>query len=203
MLNTLNKNKILDAARFVFAKHGFRKASLADMARPLGVANTALYHYFPGGKRELFDAVIQREEDILLSEMHRAVQAMTDPRRRLRALILAKLKHIQGLRALLDVPVDVGEEIAKIYYAHETAFHEKELEMLRQVLAEGRQAGVFRISDVAPTAATIRKVLRYMEFPLVFEKDREHMERDVDALLKVLFYGIVDPALNDPEERCL
>lgn len=193
---SLNKDKILDAARAAFAKHGFRKTALADIARPLGVAKTAVYHYFPGGKRELFDAVIQREEDAILAEMRRAVLETSDPRDRLRMLILAKLAHVQGLRELLDVSMDVGEEIAKIYYAHETAFHERELEMLRQILASGREEGIFCCPDAALASRTIRKVLRYMEFPLVFEKDRENMERDVDALLDILFYGIVDPALS-------
>ncbi|MDD5169804.1 MAG: helix-turn-helix domain containing protein, partial [Syntrophales bacterium] len=93
MANNLDRNKILDVSRAVFARHGFRKASLTDIVRPLGVAKAALYHHFPGGKREILHAVIQREEDAVLMEMRRAADAGESPQAKLQALIRAKLAH--------------------------------------------------------------------------------------------------------------
>ena len=61
MAITLDREKIIDSARQQFAKLGLRKASLTDIARPLGVGKTAIYHHFPGGKRELMEEVTHRE----------------------------------------------------------------------------------------------------------------------------------------------
>lgn len=191
MAVTLDKNKILDAGLAVFAKHGFRKASLAEIARPLGVAKTALYHHFPGGKRELLHTLIQREEDLVLCEMRHAVAAQTDPREQLRAFILAKLCHFSCLRELLDVSQDVGEEIFLIYKTHETSFHEAEKIMIQQILDTGCEQELFHMADTARTASNLRMVLHQLEFPFVFEKKREDREQDVDVLLDILFYGIV------------
>jgi AcrR family transcriptional regulator len=201
MAVTLDKNKILDAGLTVFARHGFRKASLADIAHPLGVAKTALYHHFPGGKRELLHALIQREADLVLDKMRRSLASEKDPRAQLRALIASKLNHFSRLRELLNVSSDVGEEIYLIYKTHETSFHDSEDAMIKQILDTGCKTGLFRIEDTDQTAAHIRLVLHHLEFPFVFEKSGADREKDIDALLNLLFYGIVKRPTNSRENE--
>ena len=201
MAVTLDKNKILDSGLAVFARHGFRKASLADIAHPLGVAKTALYHHFPGGKRELLHALIQREADLVLDKMRHALASETDPRMQLRTLIVSKLNHFSRLRELLDVSTDVGEEIYFIYKSHETSFHDAEDTMIKQILDRGCETGLFRIDNPAETAAHIRMVLHHLEFPFVFEKNNADREKDIDALLNLLFYGIVKRSTNSKENE--
>ena len=48
-------NHILDAALPVFVRHGFRKASMADIARAANISRASLYLSF-GSKEELFRA---------------------------------------------------------------------------------------------------------------------------------------------------
>lgn len=50
---------ILDAALPVFVRHGFRKTSMADIARAAGISRAALYLSF-GSKEELFRAGSER-----------------------------------------------------------------------------------------------------------------------------------------------
>jgi AcrR family transcriptional regulator len=186
----LDRNKILDVCRAEVAKHGFRKASLTDIARHLGVVKTALYHHFPGGKRELMNALIQREEDIVLHEMRETLKVKEDPKKMLRNLILAKLTHFHRLRDLFDVIIDVGEEVANIYYEHKTAFHSAELGIIQSVIKTGQELNIFRpSSNVMRLASSIQSVLHHLELPLVFNS-RKDMEKEVDELLAVLFYGI-------------
>ena len=52
----LTTRALLDAARGLFARHGYAQASLADIVAPPGVTKRALYHYF-GRKEELFRAI--------------------------------------------------------------------------------------------------------------------------------------------------
>lgn len=190
MATALERNRILDACLSAVARHGFRKASLTDIARPLGVAKTALYHHFPGGKRELMNAVIQREEDIVLHEMRETIKVKEDPKKMLRNLILAKLTHFSRLRELFDVIIDVGEEVAQIYYQHKTTFQTAELGMIQNILQIGQEQNMFRPSNMTRLASIIHSVLHHLELPLVFNS-REDMEQIVDELLAVLFYGIV------------
>ncbi len=189
MAISLDRNKILDVCRAEVARHGFRKASLTDIARHLGVVKTALYHHFPGGKRELMNAVIQREQDIVLHEMLETIKIKEDPKKMLRNLILAKLTHFHRLRELFDVVIDVGEEVAKIYYEHKTTFQTAELDMIQSILQIGQEQNVFQHANMTRLASIIQSDLHYLELPLVFNSS-EDMEQIVDELLAILFYGI-------------
>lgn len=188
---SLDKTQILDAARAAFARHGFRKTSLGDIAQPLGVAKTALYHHFPGGKEDIFHAVINREEETVLANMEEAVALEDNPSRRLRALVLAKLIHLRHLRDLLMVPRDVGEEVSLLYEAHETAFRTAERALIARILATGQEVGLFRRIDLEALAIRVQFVLNRMELPLLFEESPEEMTRELDGLLDLLLHGIL------------
>ncbi len=193
MATFLDKNRILDAARVVFARHGYRKATLTDIVHPLGVTKTAVYHHFPGGKEEIFHALAVREENAVLADMQAAVAVQATPPRKLRALILAKLTHFQQLRELLMVPRDIGEEVAQIYAAHETSFRASERAMIAAILRDGQQAGVIRAIDTEQLAKNVQTILNRLELPLIFEDGSDKMEREVDDLLYILFHGILNP----------
>lgn len=47
------KNEIIDAARKRFARHGFRKTSVEEIARDLRIGKATIYHYF-NSKTDLF-----------------------------------------------------------------------------------------------------------------------------------------------------
>jgi TetR/AcrR family transcriptional regulator, mexJK operon transcriptional repressor len=51
---------VLAVATAYFLRHGYRGASLTAMARGSGISKESFYRYF-GSKRELFDAVLDRE----------------------------------------------------------------------------------------------------------------------------------------------
>src|ERR1700709_370320 len=54
--------KILDAAEFLFSKHGLYGVTLRDVAQKVGV-DTPLVHYYFDGKDALFEAVFARRAD--------------------------------------------------------------------------------------------------------------------------------------------
>lgn len=51
------RSRILAAARELFARHGYRGATVRAIGQRCGVSDAALYHHFPG-KRALYDAVL-------------------------------------------------------------------------------------------------------------------------------------------------
>jgi AcrR family transcriptional regulator len=52
-----SRTVLVQAAREAFTEQGYDDATVADILRRAGMARGALYHYFPGGKREIFGAV--------------------------------------------------------------------------------------------------------------------------------------------------
>jgi AcrR family transcriptional regulator len=61
------KDRILDAAERLFARHGFYGVSVRDITQVAGV-DVALVGYHFGSKRELFAAVFQRRAELLNPE---------------------------------------------------------------------------------------------------------------------------------------
>ena len=64
------RQAILDAALDLFAQKGFFGTSLRDVAKAVGVRESALYHYFPS-KDALFEALI-------LADQHSKVERLTE-----------------------------------------------------------------------------------------------------------------------------
>lgn len=54
------RERLLDAAERLFARKGFAATTLRDVSSALGITHAALYYHFPGGKEELFAAVMER-----------------------------------------------------------------------------------------------------------------------------------------------
>ncbi len=65
----LTRDRILDEALELILTNGLRRASATELARRLVVVKSGLYHHFPGGKSEIFDAVFEREETALIAAM--------------------------------------------------------------------------------------------------------------------------------------
>jgi AcrR family transcriptional regulator len=57
------RGDLLEAARTVFERRGFHRAALDEIADEAGYTKGAVYSHFPGGKDELFLAVLDRHID--------------------------------------------------------------------------------------------------------------------------------------------
>ena len=56
------RDSVLDAALTVFSRGGFTAGSMAAVAAEVGVAKSVVYDCFPGGKQELYFAVLDQQE---------------------------------------------------------------------------------------------------------------------------------------------
>jgi AcrR family transcriptional regulator len=150
MGHTLDRTVILDEARRLFARRGFAKTSLNDIVSRLGVGKTAIYHHFPGGKGEIVDACLRRDEEALFESMRSAVERNSDPRERLRAMVLAKMAGLGQLRDRLGISPVVGRELIQLYQQHRRRFNEFEELLLKSIICRGQAE---RVADPALPAA--------------------------------------------------
>jgi len=75
---------LVAAARQLFAEDGYGATSLDAVALKAGVTKGALYHHFEG-KRQLFEAVFEREVERLTAELAAAYARESDPWKALEA----------------------------------------------------------------------------------------------------------------------
>lgn len=65
---------VLDAALAIFAEGGFADASMSAVAARAGVSKAVLYDCFPGGKQEIYYALLDRGEADFMSHMFEVLE---------------------------------------------------------------------------------------------------------------------------------
>lgn len=196
MTQPLDRRTILEEARRLFARYGFRKTSLTDIVRGLGVGKTAVYHHFPGGKTEIIDTCLQHEEESVLSKMRTAVDSHEDPRQQLRAMVAAKIEHIAGLRQLLTVHREVGRELGQLSRQHERRFHLHEEALIEKILRRGQDLGIFRPANPQRLASALSTMLARLEIEIAFDDRASGVHEQLDTVLEVVFHGLISDGLR-------
>lgn len=56
------RQDLIDSARRLFGSRSYADVSLSEIVEASGLTKGALYHHFPGGKRDLMEAVYERVE---------------------------------------------------------------------------------------------------------------------------------------------
>jgi AcrR family transcriptional regulator len=142
---------VLDAALEIFAEGGFSDASMQAIADRAGVSKAVLYDCFPGGKQEIYYALLERSEHTFMEHMVQVLE------RTLRLSIDESLR--QGLRAFLDYAEihphsfrvifgDAGTRDPEVALRSERA-REKIVALMRD-----RTHEVIRAAGLTPTATT-------------------------------------------------
>lgn len=83
------RKAILDRSAKLFAKNGYDRTSMAEVAGACRVSKALLYHYYVNKDELLFDILKSHLDDLIASV--RSVDAVLPPRERLRALVGALL----------------------------------------------------------------------------------------------------------------
>jgi TetR/AcrR family fatty acid metabolism transcriptional regulator len=95
------RERILDAAETIFAKHGFFAAKVSDVAKEAGVADGTIYLYFKS-KDELLISLFERRMQQLNGALKAAI-AGKPPREQLRAFIRAYVQLVHDEPAATEV----------------------------------------------------------------------------------------------------
>ena len=178
-----SRAKIVEAARQCFTAHGYEATTVAAILRSAGMARGALYHYFPGGKRELFTAVFETIND----EFHRrrdTVAEIDSPLARLRA----------GIRVFLDLCTE--DDFARIALIDAPrlvpgqADRGSSYELLRSQLEEATAAGEVRQFQVDVMAMALYGAVRSAGEFVISASDRKHAATTASQSLDVLLDGL-------------
>lgn len=80
------RDRIVEAADRLLVAGGYKAMSLDAVAQAVGVRKASLYHHFPGGKDELFVAVVERRTAEDGERVSQAIAGLPDTFARLRAI---------------------------------------------------------------------------------------------------------------------
>jgi AcrR family transcriptional regulator len=183
------QERIIQAAKTLFGRHGFRKTSLSDIAAELRMGKSSLYHYF-SSKEELFRAVVQAEMNVLSRRVQEAVDKETQPEAKLKAFVLTRMRVAKELaNAYATLHEEYLDQLGFVERFREEAF-QAEVEMIRRILEEGVEAGVFEVADAGIAAYAIALALKGLEYPWLLKSEKRSIEHDLDILLDMLMKAV-------------
>src|SRR5438034_6284634 len=127
------RDRILNAAMFVFRRHGFRRSSIEQAAEAAGLTRQALYHHFKS-KEALFRAVIERVHDGALADGATAAERTEAAGGTLADIIVAQVAaRLKAFVASFDGSPHVEELFsehllqARDLYQHYAALHDAQV----------------------------------------------------------------------------
>ena len=187
------RDLILRAAIDVFAERGYFNAQVADVARAAGVAAGTVYLYFRS-KDDLLISIFERGMRDALAEGRAAVEALTDPRERLRRfarLHLARLGRDRNLAIVFQVEL---RQSTKFMERFSSTLLRDYLGLIREAIADGQKHGAFR-QDLKPTVAAkvLFGALDEMATNWILSNRRYSLEPEADAVVDIFINGVKGP----------
>ena len=183
------KERILTIAEQQFARFGFRKTTMDDIAKAVRMSKSTLYYYFKN-KEDLLAEVMRKESRILRQKLHEALRNAETPQEKIRNYALTRMKHLKELSNYYTM---LTEEYF-VYYTfieqEREEFTHYEVNTLTGIVCEGITHGVFASQDAGTTARMIVFVLKGLEYPIFIENGTEKMEHEINRMLNMLFKGL-------------
>jgi AcrR family transcriptional regulator len=184
------KITIIKAAQELFARFGFVKTTVDEIARAARMGKATLYHYFKS-KEDVFKEVIEKESRILNKKVKEAIDKEETPQKKLRAFVLTRMMYLNELANIYSVLKDEFlNHYAFIEKAREKDFYQ-EIKSIKNILNEGIEKNIFVINDAELTSFAIISALKGLEYPWSIKISLPDIEKNVDKLLEILFRGIL------------
>ena len=167
--------KLVDVARQLFAKKGVDDTTMNDIAVASKKGRRTLYTYFKS-KEDIYMAVVESELEMLSDAMEQVVKKDITPDEKILKLIETHLDSIKmvvyrngTLRAGFFRNIWRVEAVRKNFDA-------KEIKLFKQVLADGKDKGLFDIDNVDIIADIVHYCIKGIEVPYIRGQIAEELD---------------------------
>ena len=191
------KDEILNAARRCFARHGFAKTTLDDIAQAVGMKAGSLYHYYDG-KEAIFRDVITGEGREMLDWLQSEVAKEKTASKKVLRHTKARLERFRKVTNLLDVSIQVVVEVAPLVDKLYQEYLNQEIAFLSDIIGKGVKAGNFKQCNGRRIASAILAISESVKYRAVHtentmaasEVDYSAVDTEVSYITKLILDGI-------------
>ena len=184
------KQEIIAVAGKIFDTFGFRKTTMGDIADGIKKRKSSIYYYFKS-KEEIFQSVVLQEAKEFRRAIIRAIKQEKSPHNKLKAYVITRMNIIDSLgnfnTALQDkrlMHIDFVVRLKNLY-------DEEEIRLFKNILLEGVEKNAFQIYDIELAATSFITAMRGMERTILQNKDAPDIDKQIEAIIDIIFYGIV------------
>lgn len=154
---TKTRDKLIEVARQLFAHKGIENTTMNDIANASDKGRRTIYTYFKN-KREIYNAVIEKEADQLVSRLREVVDSDLAPIEKLRSYLDTRFEVVHdavtrtesSFKSYLTLDFRRVDRIRRLAISKETT-------LFNRLLDEGVKSGDFDPDQarIAPTIETV------------------------------------------------
>lgn len=189
---------ILNAAQSRFARFGFSKVTMDEIAEDVGMAKASLYYYYPA-KDDVFRAVIRREQEEFLKQTAAILDKPVPASQKLIAYVRRRIVLSKQLQNLSALNATFWHNMKPMFRDLFVAFGQEELRSLTRILREGKKNNEFSVTSPEKTAEVLLHVLHGLRLRLSqaaqFHGENEtwieEFEKETNLLMDIVLQGIV------------
>jgi len=186
------RNLLIDAARRVFARKGIERTTMNDIAVASKKGRRTLYTYFKN-KEEISTLVIDNEMERLYEMLEEVEKKKLPADEKLITFIYMRLDAFKNTVArngsLRANFFHDSWNVAKV----RKRYNLQEIELIKKILSDGINEGVFEIPDVETTSLLVHYSLKGLEVPyirgLLGDSPNRLLQRK-DCVRHLIFNGI-------------
>ena len=149
--NTEKYYRIIQAATKMFARKGFYKTRISEIAMEAQVADGTVYIYFDN-KDDILISLFEEQMKVVIDNMVGQISKEGDPVKKLERFALTHLQLIEqnpNMAEIIQVEVRQSSKFMKEYKNEKFAQY---LDLIGEIVREGQESGVFK-KDVIPGVA--------------------------------------------------
>jgi AcrR family transcriptional regulator len=161
---------ILEAARGLYQRYGYRKTTMDDIAKAAGITKPTIYSYFKG-KKDILAALVEWEGSRILERGLSGTRDGAAPVEQLAAMFVATdrfLKEDPFLQGIVSRDPDIlTPEVVSTAFD----FERKIMDAVEHILARGMEDGTVRRTDPRLLAYAIVRLHESFTFTAFFDLD--------------------------------
>lgn len=188
------RDAILDATDLLLSRYGYKKMTIDDLAREVGIGKGSVYLHF-SSKEEIVLSHIDRIVDRVKDDLKKIAQSDAQPAEKLREMMLGRvLIRFDAVQHYTESIDELLSSLRSKVIERRKQYFREEAGIIAKAIREGQDAGLFRDGSAKEFAAgfvTATNSLLPAGLSTQELGERSHVRKKAIAVSELLLNGIL------------
>jgi AcrR family transcriptional regulator len=186
------REEILNGARDLFERFGFKKTTMEDIARQIGKSKSALYYYYKT-KEEIFEAVVLNDIEATQTLVADAVKKEESATSKFRVFFTSMLEGVKQKANKFSI---FKSDLYENHFLFENIVKKRDSyieELIKDILILGisqREVKMMNNAEMGLWAQVVNLTLKAMANKIFIEDDFRLSASQLDFIGDTLFHGV-------------
>ena len=203
--NSNKLDQVLETALSIFSRYGFKKTTMEDIAKELGMTQPNLYFYIKN-KKDLYERAILHEMGKMFKHMREAANREKNVAQKIVSMSEAGFEYVSKHPNLQQLLINDSDLLIKTRERIDESTHKTDLTesmnqvgstLLSEILKEGIKDGWFRDFNVEVISTLLGKIYSMFVNRLFVMPDILPRQEMTKEIVNLVLYGLVNPKKID------